>query len=70
MNGLLTGYFIGRLIAMLVKGICTVIWFIVASTVKLIVAILRFFIEHGHMWPSSTAAHRGGTVALATTGRR
>ena len=48
MNGLLTGYFIGRLIAMLVKGIFTVIWFIVASTVKLIVAILRFFIEQAH----------------------
>ena len=48
MNGLLTGYFIGRLIEMLVKGICTVIWFIVASTVKLIVAILRFFIEQAH----------------------
>ena len=45
MNGLLTGYFIGRLIAMLVKGIFTVIWFIVASMAKLIVAILRLFIE-------------------------
>ena len=49
MNGLLTGYFIGRLVAMLIKGICTVIWFIVASTVKLIVAILRFFIEQAHV---------------------
>ncbi|MBR0047855.1 MAG: hypothetical protein IJP74_00845 [Prevotella sp.] len=48
MNGLLTGYFIGRLIAMLVKGICTVIWFFVANTVKLIVAILRFFIEQAN----------------------
>lgn len=48
MNGLLTGYFIGRLIAMLVKGICIVIWFFVANTVKLIVAILRFFIEQAH----------------------
>lgn len=48
MNGLLTGYFIGRLIVMLVKGICTVIWFIVANTVKLLVAILRFFIEQAH----------------------
>ena len=48
MNGLLTGYFIGRLIAMLVKGIFTVIWAIVATMVKLIVAILRFFIEQAH----------------------
>ena len=48
MNGLLTGYFIGRLIAMLVKGICTVIWAIVATMVKLIVAILRLFIEQAH----------------------
>lgn len=48
MNGLLTGYFIGRLIEMLVKGICTVIWLIVSNIVKLIVAILRFFIEQAH----------------------
>jgi hypothetical protein len=33
---------------MLIKGICTVIWFFVANTVRLIAAILRFFIELAH----------------------
>lgn len=71
MNGLLTGYFIGRLIAMLVKGICTVIWFFVANTVKLIVAILRFFIEQAHApkKPRSRIVFEGAKVGKSRSGR-